>query len=168
VLDGETGFAEASADLDLGDGDFTIMLWVCRMNSGTILSKGNGFGSVQQWSLGWPKAGVPGSVSLRVNNNFFSTAPGSVPHGRWVHIAFVKRGDTCRAYADGQPSAELHDLSGLGPFVNDLPLRIGRRDHAPNPAFFKGKIAGVMLLSCALPLELIRVHARGTAGRAGD
>ena len=168
VLDGETGFAEASADLDLGDGDFTIMLWVCRMNSGTILSKGNGFGSVQQWSLGWPKAGVPGSVSLRVNNNFFSTAPGSVPHGRWVHLAYVKRGDTCKAYADGQASAELHDLSGLGPFVNDYPLRIGRREHAPNPAFFKGKIAGVMLLSCALPLELIQAHARGTAGRADD
>ena len=168
VLDGETGFAEASADLDLGDGDFTIMLWVCRMNWGTVLSKGNGFGSVQQWSLGWPKAGVPESVSLRVNNSFFSTAPGSVPQGRWVHIALVKRDDTCRAYVDGQANGELHDLAVVGPLVNDHPLCIGRRQHAPNPAFLKGKVADVVLLSCALPLELIQAHARGTAGRVDD
>ena len=165
-FDGKTGYAEAPADLNLGDGDFTIMLWVYRMSSGIILSKGNGFGDPRQWSLGWPKE--HGGIALRIKNNFFSTGAGSVPFGQWVHVALVKRGSTCQAYANGEPSGEEHDLSGLGPFVNDRPLRIGRREHEPSPAFFNGKVAGVRILNHALSVEKIRAHARGTAGRAGD
>ena len=156
-LDGKTGYAEAPADLDLGDGDFTIMVWVYRMNSGIILSKGNGFGSAHQWSLGWPRE--PGGISLRIKNIFFSTGVGSVPTGRWVHVAFVKSGTTGQAYVNGKRSGQEHDLAGLGPFVNDRPLRIGRREHAPTPAFFRGKIAGVMLLKYAIEPALIRSHA---------
>ena len=158
-LDGQTGFAEAPEDLNLGDGDFTIMVWIYRMGSGVILSKGNGFGPANQWSFGWQEAGVPASVSLRVKNKFFSTAADAVPNGRWVHLAFVKRGNLGQAYADGKPSGKQHNLSGLGPFINDRPLRIGRREHAPDPAYFGGKIAGVMLLKHALTSEEILAHA---------
>jgi len=164
-LDGKSGYAEAPGDLNLGDGDFTIMVWVYRLNSGIILSKGNGFGDPRQWSLGWPKE--PGGIALRIENNFFSTGAGSVPFGRWVHVALVKRGHTCQAYANGEPSGDEHDLSGLGPFVNDRPLRIGRREHEPNPAFFNGRIAGIMLLKRALEPAEIRAHATGAAGTAG-
>lgn len=149
-LDGQTAFAEAPEDLNLGDGDFTIAVWVYRMGSGVILSKGNGFGSVHQWSLGWQEAGVPASVALRINNQFFSTAADAVPNGRWVHLAFVQRAGVGQAYVDGKPSGSEHDLSGLGPLVNDRSLRIGRREHAPDPAYFNGKVAGVMLLKHAL------------------
>ncbi len=157
-LDGQTAFAEAPEDLNLGDGDFTILAWVYRLGPGVILSKGNGFGSVHQWSLGWQEAGVPGSVALRVNNRFFSTAAEAVPRGRWVHLGFVRREDVGRAYVDGEPSGPPHDLSGVGPLVNDLPLRIGRREHAPDPAYFRGKIAGVVLLKRALAPEEIAAH----------
>lgn len=163
-LDGKTGFAEAPEDLNLGDGDFTILVWVYRMGSGVLLSKGNGFGSSHQWSLGWQEAGVPGSVALRVDNNFFSTAPDAVPNGRWVHLAFVKRGHVGRAYVDGKPSGKEHDLSGLGPFVNDSLLRIGRREHGPEPAYFRGKIASVLLLKHALAPEEINSIV-GSEGR---
>ncbi len=162
-LDGKTGYAEAPADLHLGDGDFTIMAWVFREHAGTILSKGNGFGSPRQWSWGWQKAGVPRSVSLRVNNVFLSTAAESVPDREWVHVAFVKRGDVGQAYVNGQPSGGAHDMAGFGPFVNDFPLRIGRRDYATNPAFFKGKVAGVLLLKHALAPDSIRGRAAGSA-----
>ena len=154
-LDGKTGFAEAPEDLNLGDGDFTIMLWLYRMGSGVVLSKGNGFGGVHQWSLGWQESGMPASVALRIDNKFFSTAAEAVPNGRWVHLAFVKRGNIGQAYVDGKPSGKKHDLSGLGPFVNDRPLRIGRREHAPDPAYFNGKVAGVVLLKRALAPEEI-------------
>ena len=160
-LDGKTGYAQAPEDLNLGGGDFTIMVWVYRMNSGIILSKGNGFGSVHQWSLGWPKE--LGGIALRIKNNFFSTGAGSVPAGRWVHVAFVKIGTTGQAYVNGKLSGDAHDLSGLGPFVNDRPLRIGRREHAPNPVFFNGKISRIVLMDCALAPDQIRAHAQGKA-----
>ena len=158
-FDGKTGYAEAPADLNLGDGDFTIMLWVFRLNSGIILSKGNGFGDPRQWSLGWPKD--HGGIALRVENNFFSTGAGSVPVGQWVHLALVKRGTTLQVYANGKPSGEEHDLSEVGPFVNDRPLRIGRREYGPTPTFFNGRVSRIMLLDSALALEEIRTYAEG-------
>ncbi len=158
-LDGQTGFGEAPEDLNLGDGDFTIMVSVYRMGRGVILSKGNGFGSPRQWSLGWQEAGEPESVCLRINNKFFSTAAGAVPSGRWVHLTFVRRGSSLQAYVDGETSGKEHDLTGLGPFVNDRPLRIGRREHEPDPVYFRGKIEGVMLLKRALAPGEIRAHA---------
>ena len=158
-LDGQTGFAEAPADLNLGAGDFTIMAWIYRENAGTILSKGNGFGSPRQWSWGWQKETVPMSISLRVNNRFLSSASGSVPRRQWLHVAFVKHGGTGQAYVNGQASGEACDMSALGPFVNTYPLRIGRRDYQPNPAYFKGKIAGLTLLNYALAPEMLRAAA---------
>ena len=163
LLDGETAYAEAPPDLNLGDGDFTIAAWIFREKAGTILSKGNGFGSLRQWSWGWQNAGVPQSISLRVNNNFLSTAPESVPDREWVHVAFVKRGDTGQAYVDGQPSGEPHDMSKLGPLVNDCPLRIGRRDYKPDPAFFKGKVAGLTLLNYAESPEWLAARVNSPA-----
>jgi hypothetical protein len=157
VLDGETGWAEAPADLDLGEGDFTIMFWVYRENAGVLLSKGNGFGDPRQWSLGWPGPG--GSVSLRVDNQFFTTAEAAVPFERWVHLAAVKRDGICQFYVDGEPSGEAHDLSALGPFVNDQPLRIGRRAHEPNPVFFKGRLADLNILRTALAPAALRAYA---------
>ncbi|MEW6359370.1 MAG: LamG-like jellyroll fold domain-containing protein [Planctomycetota bacterium] len=161
VLDGKTGFAEAPEDLNLGVGDFTMMAWIYREAHGVILSKGNGFGSPNQWSWGWGKEGVPRSISLRVNNQFYATGAGSVADREWVHLAFVKQGNTGLTYVNGRPSGGPHDLSGVGPFVNDRRLRIGRREHEPDPAFFKGKIAGVILLNHALPPDQIRAYAQG-------
>ena len=160
-LDGKSGFAQAPEDLNLGDGDFTIMVWIYRLGSGVILSKGNGFSGPSQWSLGWQESGVPASVSLRVRNQFFSTAAGAIPNGQWVHVAFVKDGNTGQAYVNGGPSGKAHDLSELGPFINDRPLLIGCRNYEPNPAFFRGKIAGVVVMSRASSAADIRAHATG-------
>jgi len=169
VLDGKTGYAEASPDLNLGGGDFTLMLWLMKEGGGhTALSKGNGFGSLTEWTLGWPAQGVPGSVALRLNNVFHSTAAKSVPAKKWVHVAFVRRGNQGFTYANGEPSGGPHDLSVVGALVNDQPLRIGRRTHEPNPAYFRGKIAGVKILDHALSGAQIRAHAQGAAKRTDD
>lgn len=163
VLDGKTGYAEASPDFNLGPGDFTIMLWMMKVGNGsTALSKGNGFESLTQWSFGWPKAGVANSVSLRLNNVFYSTGAQSVPKNEWVHVVFARRGSQGFTYVNGEPSGGPHDLSTVGDLTNDEPLRIGRRTHEPNPDFFKGRITGVKVLDRALSDEEIRMAARGT------
>ena len=51
-------------------------------------------------------------------------------------------------------------MSGLGPFLNDCPLCIGRRDYAKTPTFFKGKIADVRLLSYALTPDELEADAK--------
>lgn len=164
VLDGTSGFAEAPADLNLGPGDFTIMAWIYRESHGVILSKGNGFGSAHQWSWGWGKDGVPRCISLRVRNDFFATAANSIPDRQWVHAAMVKQGNQGISYVDGQPSGGPHDLSGIGPLVNDRALRVGRREFEPNPTFFKGKIAGIAVFNRALSPAEIRAEAERLAG----
>lgn len=159
VLDGKQGFAEAPNDLNLGPGDFTLSVWIYRENGGVIVSKGNGFGRADQWSFGDPKNGVPGSVSLRVNNHYFATAERSVRDREWTHLAFVRRGNQGASYVNGQPSGASHDLSGIGPLVNDRPLRIGRREYETNPMFFQGRVSGLTIWPRALNPQQIRAEA---------
>lgn len=156
VLDGSTGFAEAPPDLNLGEKDFTIMAWIYRENNGVILSKGTDFNRPNEWSWGWTEGGQPKSLCLRVNNHYFSSAAGSVPDREWVHVAFVKKGKQGQAYVNGKPSGKLHDLSVLQPLVNDRLLRIGRREHEPAPAYFKGRLADLAVFTLALTPEQIQ------------
>ncbi len=156
-LDGKQAFAEGPDDLNLGPGDFTLAMWVWREGAGVVVSKGNGFGRPDQWSFGLGKDGVPGSMSLRITNAYFATAERAVKDRQWVHVAFVRKGTAGQCYVNGLPSGAPHDLSGIGPLVNDRPLRMGRREHDPNPMFFKGRIAGLAIWSRALsPAELRR------------
>jgi len=151
------GYAEAPADLDVGGGDFTLTAWIWKSvpGSAVIVSKGNGFGASNQWSWGWEKEGVPGSISLRAGNVYSPTARDSVPLYRWVHVAFVRRGDTGQSYVDGRLSGAPHDMTRVGSLVNDQPLRIGRRAHEPNPAYFRGKIGPIRILPVALTADEI-------------
>ena len=156
VLDGETGYAQASPKFDLGSGDFTLMLWMMRTGGGhTVLSKGNGF-TQSQWAFGWPQSG---GVSLRLNNVFHTTAAGSVSDGKWTHVAFVRRGEQGFTYVNGKPSGGPHDLSAVRDLTNNEPLRIGRRAHEPNPDYFGGKLAQVKMLNHALSAEKIQAEA---------
>ena len=162
------GYAEAPADLEVGAGDFTLSAWIWKAvpSNTTILSKGNGFGRPNQWSWGWEKDGVPGSISLRINNVYFATAADAVPLYRWVHVAFVRRGNTGQCYVDGRPSGDAHDMSAIGSLANDEPLRIGRRAHEANPAYFRGKIGRVSIQPVALTAEQIRREAAATPNDA--
>jgi len=160
VLDGDGDYALASPGINLGAGDFTLMAWVWMEEPGRIiLAKGNGFGSLAEWSFGWQGPRLRDSVSLRLNNVFHSTAASAVPVRKWVHVAFVRRGPQGVPYADGEPSGEPHDLSAVGDLSNDKPLRIGRRAHEPNPAYFKGKVGDVKILPYALSPEQVRMEA---------
>ena len=165
-FDGKQAYAEGPDDLNLGPGDFTLAMWVWREGSGVVVSKGNGFGRHDQWSFGLGKDGVPGSMSLRITNAFFATAERAVRDRQWVHVAFVRKGTEGQCYVNGLPSGAPHDLSGIGPLVNDRPLRIGRREHEPNPMYFKGRIAGLAIWSRALsPAELSCEARAPEAGR---
>jgi hypothetical protein len=165
-LDGKQAFAEGPDDLNLGPGDFTLAMWVWREGGGVVVSKGNGFGRADQWSFGLAKSGVPGSMSLRITNAFFATAERAVKDRQWVHVAFVRKGPAGQCYVNGLPSGATHDMSAIGPLVNDRPLRIGRREHEPNPMYFKGRIAGLAIWSRALsPAEMRREAGVAETGR---
>ncbi len=159
VLDGAQGFAEGPDDLNLGPGDFTFCVWIWRERAGVIVSKGNGFGAPDQWSFGDGSPDAPGGVALRINNKYFSTAARAVKDRRWIHLAFVRHGAQGATYVDGLPSGGPHDMSGIGPLANDRPLRIGRREHQPNPMWFKGRIAGLAIWPRALNPEEVRKEA---------
>ena len=159
VLDGTGAFAEASADLNLGPGDFSFAVWVYRESPGVILSKGTDFGQPEQWSFGWPMDGVPGSVSLRIKNQFFATAERSVRDRQWTHLAFVRSGKRGFSYVNGMASGGPHDMPDLTPLVNDRPLRIGRREYAANPAYFKGRVSGLTIWPRALSTDEVRREA---------
>jgi hypothetical protein len=159
VLDGATGFAAGPSDLNLGPGDFTLSVWIYRERSGVVVSKGSGFGRADQWSFGVAQAGVPGSVALRIKNQYFGTAAQAVKNRQWTHLAFVRRGNEGRTYVNGLPSGGAHDLSAIGPLVNDRPLRIGRREYEPNPMYFQGKIAGLTIWPRALSVAQLREEA---------
>ena len=169
VLDGQSGYAEASNRFDFGAGDFTIMLWMMREGGGHIvLSKGNGFGSPGEWSFGWPGENRSHSASFRVENKFHSTAADAVPFGKWVHVAFVKRGGQGFSYVNGELSAGPHDLADAGPFASQHPLRIGRRAHDPDPQYFKGKVAELRLFRYALLEQDIRALSKKENLRPGE
>jgi hypothetical protein len=160
AIGNEGGYAEANANLDFGEGDFTLMAWIWKATPGSavILSRGNGFGASDQWSWGWEKDGAPGSISLRANNRYFATAPDSVPLYRWVHVAFVRKGNTGQSYVNGSPSGDACDMAHVGSLANDQPLRIGRRSYEANPAYFRGRIASVRIVPLAVSPEEIRTE----------
>jgi hypothetical protein len=159
VLDGLLAYAQGPDDLNLGPGDFTLGVWVYRENSGVILSKGVDFGRPEQWSFGVSAAKTPGSVALRIDNHYFATAQRAVKYRQWTHLAFVRQGNTGTSYVDGQPSGGPHDLSGIGPLVNDRPLCIGRREYGPAPMSFKGRVTGLTIWARALSPERVRQEA---------
>ncbi|MBT3379283.1 MAG: hypothetical protein HN742_03670 [Lentisphaerae bacterium] len=162
VLDGDGDYAEASPNVNLGAGDFTLMAWMWREKSSSVaISKGNGFGSEAEWSFGWNGQGVSDSASFRLNNVFRCTGASSVPRGKWTHVAFVRRGNQGITYANGEVSGSPHDLSEVGDLTNAHPLRLGRRAHEPDPAYFRGKLARVLILTHALSPREIETHARG-------
>lgn len=157
LLNGIDACAEAPGGFDLGSGDFTLMLWMRKEGGGhTALSKGNGFDKDGGWSFGWPGSEAPASVSLRAGNVFYHTAAQSVPAGEWTHVAFVRSGNRGSTFVNGEASGGPHDLSAMPELGSDHPLRIGRRPHEPDPAWFRGRIAEVAILFRALSQTELR------------
>ena len=145
-LPGEDAYAEGPADFDLASGDFTLAAWIWKEHDTgmTILAKANGFPK-QQWAWGWA------DCCFRAENQMgFHPDPADLGSKRWMHVAFVRRGNTGQAYVDGKASGGTHDLSVLGELTNGQPLLIGRRRHEQSPVWFHGKIDDVRIYGRAL------------------
>ena len=154
-LPGEDAYAEGPADFDLASADFTIAAWIWKEHDTgmTVLAKANGF-SKQQWAWGWA------DCCFRAENQMdFHPDPMDLASKRWMHVAFVRRGNTGQAYVDGKPSGGTHDLSVLGKLTNGQPLLIGRRRHEQSPVWFHGKIDDVRIYSRALTDAEIKILA---------
>lgn len=146
VLPGEDAYAEGPADFELGGADFTLAAWIWKENDTgmTILAKANGF-TKRQWAWGWA------DCCFRAENQMgFHPDPADLGSKRWLHVAFVRHGNTGQAYVDGKPSGGPHDLSVLGELSNGQPLLIGRRGHEASPVWFHGKIDDVRIYDRAL------------------
>jgi len=155
LLNGKDAYAEGPADFELGNADFTLAAWIWKDHdvSMTILAKVNGF-SKQQWSWGW------GACCFRAENHLsFHPAPAALGAKRWMHVAFVRQGNTGQAHVDGKPSGGMHDLSVLGDLSNGQSLLIGRRRHEETPVWFQGRIDDVRIYDRALTTGEIGVLA---------
>lgn len=169
-LNGRDAWVQCPADVNLGRGDFTLMSWLWRQALGSriILAKGNGFNTPGEWSWGWEHPTNARNVSFRSKNQYSPTAPQSMSHKRWIHVAFVRRGNTGQAYVNGEPSGGPHDLSALGDLSNDKPLMIGRREYVRNPAWFWGAINDVRIYDRALDEATIRAYVRTGGALSSD
>jgi hypothetical protein len=158
LLDGRRVWVRGPEELALGTGDFTLAVWIWKAAPGAsiILAQANGFDSPHEWSWGWEWPTKAGNIAFRSNGRFWTTAPGSISPRQWQHIAFVRRGNQGFSYVDGEPSGGPHDLSELGDLTNGKPLRVGRREHEPNPAFFNGRLDDLRIYSRALDQDEIR------------
>ena len=146
LLNGQDAYVEGPANFELGSADFTLAAWVWKDHdvSMTILAKADGFPK-KQWSWGW------GACCFRAENHLsFHPDPAALGAKRWMHVAFVRRGNTGQAYVDGKPSGGTHDLSVLGDLSNGQPLLIGRRRHEETPVWFQGRIDDVRIYDRAL------------------
>ncbi len=155
LLDGKDAYAEGPADFDLGAADFTLAAWICKDHEGSmiILAKADGFAK-GQWSWGWDPC------CFRAENQMsFHPERSDLGANRWMHVAFVRSGNTGQAYVDGKPSGGTHDLSVLGDLSGGQPLLIGRRRHEETPIWFKGRIDDVRIYDRALSTEEIGVLA---------
>jgi len=155
LLDGQDAYVEGPSDFELGRSDFTLAAWVWKDQDANmiILAKADGFPK-RQWSWGW-NAGC-----FRAENHLsFHPDPAALGSNRWMHLAFVRRGDTGQAYVDGEPSGGVHDLSVLGELSNGQALLIGRRRYEEAPVWFQGRIDDVRIYGRALTAEEIGVLA---------
>lgn len=158
LFDGRRVWIRGPEDLALGTGDFTLAVWLWKAAPGAsiILAQANGFGSPHEWSWGWEWPTKAGNIAFRSNAQFWTTAPDSIALRQWQHIAFVRRGNQGFSYVDGEPSGGPHDLAELGDLTSGKPLRVGRREHEPNPAFFNGRLDDLRIYSRALDQNEIR------------
>ena len=146
LLDGKDAYAEGPAGFELGSSDFTLAAWIWKDHDVgmTILAKANGFPK-RQWSWGWA------DCCFRAENHLsFHPDPADLGAKRWMHVAFVRQGNSGQAYVDGKPSGGTHDLSVLGDLSNGQPLLIGRRQHEETPVWFQGRIDDVRIYDRAL------------------
>ncbi len=117
-----------SSDLDFGTSDFTMMLWVKRVNSGTsgILSKGYFENEGYSWFF-------TGSDQLRIRADSDSidtpnTAGETVtPSDGWTHITAVADRDGNLAFYKNGELSHTHDISSASSqnITAALPFRVG-------------------------------------------
>ena len=96
------------------------------------------------------------NIAFRCNEQYFASAPDSVPPRRWIHIAFVRQAGTAISYINGVPSGEPQDMSKVGDLSNSLPFQIGRRPFERSPAWFAGMIDDLRVYARALSADEIR------------
>jgi hypothetical protein len=165
-----TGYVKGPTDIDLGDGDFTIMFWYYRHSqSGVILSKG-GEDEASAWSISEPRGywgglsfGLDGRNSLQTSRNSSGTK------GRWVHWVFSRSGDMLMARADGVLQGS-GSVTGLDSLVNQGPLLIGRQQDDETGPWFRGWLADIKILRHAVewdPISYRFTHPAGSVNNAG-
>lgn len=143
-----SGYIRGPADLNLGDNDFAVTFWYYRKgDDGVLISKGSGSEHAPQWSI-WEPHNF-GGLMFEINGIKLETSPYDTQKGKWVHWAFVRKGDIFQAYADGKPSGRRHNIAFIGSFFNNDPLLIGCRRQDEDPRVFKGKLADIKLLQYA-------------------
>ena len=128
--------------LTLGSSDFTIECWV---NFASATANGYFAGDYDGTTTYnfylWANSGVL-TCSWRQlgagNKSCVSTA-GALTINTWIHIAFVRDGNTNRQYINGVQNGTI-DVTGLTADTNASPMVIGNLGSAPLAPYFNGYI----------------------------
>jgi hypothetical protein len=121
-FDGSSGISTAdSADFTFGSGDFTIQCWVFSTVGGSLQwLAGQGASNAANTSISFA---IQKTANNKLNPSVFTggtqyqiTSTGDLQANQWVHIAFVRDGNTCRLYINGVQDGTV---SVTGVTVND-------------------------------------------------
>ena len=121
-FDGSSGISTAdSADFTFGSGDFTIQCWVFSTVGGSLQwLAGQGASNAANTSISFA---IQKTANNKLNPSVFTggtqyqiTSTGDLLANQWVHIAFVRDGNTCRLYINGVQDGTV---SVTGVTVND-------------------------------------------------
>ncbi len=121
-FDGSSGISTAdSADFTFGSGNFTIQCWVFSTVGGSLQwLAGQGASNAANTSISFA---IQKTANNKLNPSVFTggtqyqiTSTGDLLANQWVHIAFVRDGNTCRLYINGVQDGTV---SVTGVTVND-------------------------------------------------
>ncbi len=162
-----------SCELDPGDGDFTIDLWVNTSSDGPLLTKGLSSLSDPGYALSLVNNG---HVFFGVSDgtNSVSTLSSTSVWVGWHHIAATVRRETSTTratiYVDGMPGAPSVASLAFGSISSSCPLRIGASPSCTAPSqFFDGCIDEIDIFGRALGLSEVRaIFQAYTDGKCKD
>jgi hypothetical protein len=128
LLNGSGNFLSApdSDDFNFASGDFTIDFWAFHNNAGNrnegFVRQNGGDGGNLGWSI---QSTDGGNLAFRVNANTEVLTPYTLVANTWIHLAFVRSGNTFHIFKDGVLVKSAAFSTAISDSTGNLEVGIG-------------------------------------------